>query len=157
MSDPVSVAAFVDELAADPPGPAAGSAAAVTVAMAAALVELVARRAGAEDAAAQARALRARALPLADADARAYGDVLEARGEARRAALERSSDVLRDIASTAAEVGALASPLGKRTKPALRGDVRAAIELADAARRVADDLVLVNRADASRGGRASDE
>ncbi|MCA1569349.1 MAG: cyclodeaminase/cyclohydrolase family protein [Chloroflexi bacterium] len=98
-----SLARFLDELAADPPGPAAGSAAAVVVAMAAALLELAARRSGESEASTRASALR-----------------------------------------TAAAVEELASPLVERAKPALRGEVVAAVELARAARTVSERLISLN-------------
>ena len=143
MSDEALVA-FVGELAADPPGPAAGSAAAVVVAMAAALVELAARRSGGTEVAARAAKARARALPLADADARAYAAVLASRGDARRKALARASDVLREIGETADEVRRLASPLVSQARGSLRGEAIAALELADAARSVTDRLARIN-------------
>lgn len=139
-----ALARFVDELAADPPGPASGSAAAVTVAMAAALAELAARRSGDPAAAAQAAAVRARAVPLADADARAYADVLEARGDERRAALARASDVLREIAAAAAETHRVARPLLRRVEGPLRGEVTTALALADAAGGAAEQLIKIN-------------
>lgn len=85
-------------------------------------------------------------MPLAEADARAYEDVLGSRGEARREALERASDVLREIGAAADEVRALAGPLVDTAKGALRGEALAAVELAEAARRVVDQLLLVNQA-----------
>ena len=144
MTGSATVAQFVDDLAADPPGPAGGSALAVTVAMAAALAELAARRSGASDLAAGAAALRRRALPLSQADADAYALVLSSDGEARTNALARASDVLREIAAAAAETQRLASPLLDQANPALRADVRAALELADAARRSVEHLVRAN-------------
>ncbi|MDQ3690255.1 MAG: cyclodeaminase/cyclohydrolase family protein, partial [Chloroflexota bacterium] len=103
MSDPL-LAGFLDDLAADPPGPAAGSAAAIVVAMAAALLELAARRSGEGGIALQASLRREAAIPLAEADARAYESVLQARGEARRSALSRASDILREIGRVATGV-----------------------------------------------------
>jgi len=138
------LAEFLDDLAADPPGPAAGSAAAAAVAMAAALTELSARRSDDDLTATRAAASRARALPLAEADARAYADVLKSRGEAQREALERACDVLRQITAAADEVRVLAAPLVDTAKGALRGEAFAAVELAEAGRRVADRVILVN-------------
>ena len=146
-----SIASFLDELAADPPGPAAGSAAAVAVAMAAALLELAARRSGENDGASRASALRATALPLAEADARAYEAVLRSRGDARRAALTRASDVLIEIGIAAGAVEDLASALVERVKPALRGEVVAASEFARAARHVSERLVTLNLAGTEGG------
>lgn len=135
---------FLDELAADPPGPAAGSAAAMVVAMAAALLELVARRSGRNELSSRASSLRRGVVPLSDADARAYQAVLASRGDERRSALSRASDVLREIAAAAAAVEELASLLIQHAKPALRGEAVAAVELARAARRVCERLVIVN-------------
>ena len=148
MTD-AALAGFVRELAADPPGPAAGSAAAVVVAMAAALVELAARRSGETGVAARAARAGARALPLADADADAYAAVLESRGDARREALAGASAVLREIGEVADEVQRLVSPPVSRAKGALRGEAIAALELAQAARSVADRLARLNLAQAS--------
>lgn len=150
-----SLAGFLHELAADPPGPAAGSAAAIVVAMAAALLELAARRSGEYGIASQASSIRAAALPLAEADARAYRMVLQTRGDERRRALRRASDVLREIGVAAAAVEKLALPLLELAKPALGGEVVAASEFARAARRVSERLVTVNgSADATVGGAA---
>jgi len=140
-----SLAAFLDELAAEPPGPAAGSAAAVVVAMAAALLELAARQSGENLIASRAASLRTTALPLAAADARAYRAVLESRGDERRSALSRASDTVRDIGRAAAAVEELAPSLIERAKPALRGEVVTALELARAATRVSRSLVSINQ------------
>ncbi len=152
MTGSAPVAAFVDDLAADPPGPAGGSALAVTVAMAAALTELAARRSGATEIAAAAAGLRRRALPLADADADAYALVLASEGEERTAALARASEVLRDVDDAAADTQRVASSLLERAKPALRADVRTALELTAAVRRSAEELI---RANAPGGGGAT--
>lgn len=112
--------------------------------MAAALTELAARRSGDDPTAARAAASRAYALQLAEADERAYAEVLSAQGDARREALAHASQSLRDIASAADEVRALASPLVETARGALRGEALAAVELAAAGRRVAERLILVN-------------
>ena len=137
---------FLDELAADPPGPAAGSAAAIVVAIAAALLELAARRSGENRLSSRASSLRTAVVPLAEADARAYQAVLASRGDERRSALSRASDVLREIAAAATGVEEAASPLVERAKPALRGEAVAAVELARAARRVSEALIRINLA-----------
>ena len=85
-------------------------------------------------------------VPLAEADARAYQAVLESRGDERRSALSRASDVLREIAAAATGVEEAASPLVERAKPALRGEAVAAVELARAARRVSEALIRINLA-----------
>ena len=139
------VGRFVTELAADPPGPAAGSAAAVTAAMAAALLELAARKSLDAHAAASAAGMRERALSLAEADARAYAEVLDSSGKRRIAALERANGVLREIGTLAGEVGELAEPLARTARGALRGDALAAGELAAAVERAVERLLEVNR------------
>ena len=135
---------FVAELAADLPSPAAGSATAAAVAMAAALVELAARRSGDEETTSRAAELRARVLPLADEDARVYADVLEADGEARTAALARASEIPLEVAEAGLAVAGLAARLVEHGKPSLRGEAVAARELAGAAARAAAELVLMN-------------
>ena len=139
-----SLAPFVEALAADPPGPAGGSAAAAAVAMAAALTELVARKSDRPEDAERAAGVRSRALSLADADARAYAAVLAAQGDARRDALEGASDLLREIGEAAAELSALAAPLADLARPALRADVLTAVELAGAARRASAEMIRAN-------------
>jgi methenyltetrahydrofolate cyclohydrolase len=143
-----TLAAFLDDLAADPPGPAGGSAAAVTVAMAAALIELAARRSDDGHRAANAAELRRRAFALAEADARAYEQVLDSHGEERRSALTRASGVLEEIAAAAHALNELAQPLIDRARPPLAADVRAAVELAGAARAAVGHLALANARDA---------
>jgi methenyltetrahydrofolate cyclohydrolase len=86
------------------PDPGSGSAAALVVAMAAGVIAKAARRshedwAEAGGAAAQAEALRLRAAPLADADARAYRD---AHGRLARA--EGADHTLASSLDRAAEV-----------------------------------------------------
>jgi len=150
------LARFLDELAADPPGPAAGSAAAIVVAMAAALLELAARRSGENGLSSRAFSIRTTVVPLAEADARAYQAVLQSGEDERRSALSRASDVLREIATAASAVEELASPLVERAKPALRGEAVAAVELARVARRVCERLVMFNLAGNGRGEVASE-
>ena len=81
----LSVEELLDELAGPRAAPGAGSALALTTAMAAGIVAMAARISRdqwdeAGGAAAQAEALRARAAPLAQSDARAYEEALEALG-----------------------------------------------------------------------------
>lgn len=135
---------FVEELAADLPSPAAGSATAAVAAMAAALTELAARRSGDEDRAARAAVLRGRLLPLVEEDARAYGEVLRAEGDERREALRRASEVLESVRSAAGEVGELARAIAEHGNPNLRGEAIAAQELAGAADRIAAALIGLN-------------
>jgi methenyltetrahydrofolate cyclohydrolase len=155
----------VDELlatvAAETPAPGGGSVAAIVTGLAASLAAMAARlsREHWEDAAgavAQAEALRVRALPLADEDARAYESVLvalrrlpnelepEARDAAIGQALSRAADVPLAIAETALDVGALAAELAERGNPNLRGDAATAVLLAEASVRATANLVEIN-------------
>jgi formiminotetrahydrofolate cyclodeaminase len=161
-------------------GPGAGAIAALTAASAAALVELAARATGAEawpeaaGAAAQARKLRDRLVPLAHEDAEAYQTAvakLEERDQqsaepgaagARRdfalgTALARAADVPLEIADHAENVAALAAEAAARATPDLRPDAAAAAALALGAAWAAAKLVEVNlamRADDPRLARA---
>ena len=142
--------------------PGGGSVAALVVGLAASLTAMAARFSSehwedASGAVAQAEALRARALPLADEDARAYESFLEARRlsekvgpEARDAAigvaLSRAADVPLAIAETALDVASLACELVERGNPNLRGDAATAVLLAEAAARATANLVEINLA-----------
>ena len=148
---------LLDALATGDPVPAAGSAAALVVAMAAGLVGKAARRSQeswpeAAGAAAQAHSLRLRAAPLAVSDARVYSEALDrlARREGADhllgAALEEAAQVPLLIARAAADVAELAREVTYRCDPALRPDVVAAGMLAAAAADAAAHLVEVNLA-----------
>jgi methenyltetrahydrofolate cyclohydrolase len=153
---------LLDTVAAETSAPGGGSVAAVVTAFAAALVAMVARFSTAEweDAAgavAQAEALRARVLPLADEDARAYESVLvarrlptelepEARDAALGRALSRAADVPLAIAEAALDIASLAAEVTERGNPNLRGDVVTAALLAEAAVRATANLVEINLA-----------
>jgi formiminotetrahydrofolate cyclodeaminase len=157
------VGEFLDELAAARPAPGGGSAAALTVALAAALcamtAELSARQlAQAPQLAAQAQGLLRRAAPLAQADADAYGGVLAAlrapgqpggrqREEQVSAALAQASEVPLEVAELGDRVAALAADIAGRGNPAVRGDALAAAQLAAAAARTAAALVRINLAE----------
>ena len=100
---------FLERLGAGNPAPGSGSASALTVAIAAGLVAMVARRS--EDCweespgiAAQALALQARAAPLALADARVWDEALEALAAVRE-----------DAATPNGELEAEARPLRHRS------------------------------------------
>ena len=153
------VQGLLDELASERPAPAGGSAAAVAVAMAAALVEMGARRSpGWGDAigvAAQARAIRRRAVPLVQADADAYAASLAAlaciddapgaeRDEAIANALVGAADVALAIAQAGTDTAFLAELVADRGEPSGRDDAQAAAVLAEAVTRVADALVAAN-------------
>jgi formiminotetrahydrofolate cyclodeaminase len=156
------VGEFLDELAAARPAPGGGSAAALTVALAAALCAMTAelstrQLAEAPQLAAESRGLLRRAAPLAQADADAYGGVLAARREPGQpggpqreervsAALARASGVPLEVAELGDRVAALAADVAGRGNPAVRGDALAAAQLAAAAAQTAAALVQINLA-----------
>jgi formiminotetrahydrofolate cyclodeaminase len=113
-----------------------------------------------EDAAgavAQAEALKARLLPLAEEDARVYESVLlalrmpreveeEVRDAAIGDALSRAADVPMAIAEASLDVATLAAELAERGNPNLNGDAATAVFLAEAAVRASANLVEINLA-----------
>lgn len=163
----LTVAAFLDAVAAPEPAPGGGVAAATTTALAAGLVAMAARfshsRVGdADEIAERADALRERALTLADEDAAAYAGVLAAyrlpraaedRREQIKDALERACEVPLQIAEVAAEVATLAADIGARGNPNLTGDAATGAQLAVAAVRSATGLVLINAGHGDLGPR----
>jgi formiminotetrahydrofolate cyclodeaminase len=105
----------------------------------------------------QAEARRARVLPLADEDAKAYENFLLARrmpedvdADIRDAAvgvaLSRAADVPLAIAEAALDVASLAADLAERGNPNLRGDAATAALLSEAAVRATANLVEINLA-----------
>jgi formiminotetrahydrofolate cyclodeaminase len=138
----------VDELleavAAPTPAPASGTAAALTGALAAALVSLAAGVSGDEERAAEANRLRERLAGLADDDAAAYtAFVREPTPETR----SRIVAVPEAIAAGARSVGELGLQLAETGKPSVRGDALAAADLAQGAIRAAERLVTINQAE----------
>src|SRR5205823_2907818 len=138
-------------------GPGAGAVAAVSAASAAALVELAARATDLEQwpeaagAAAQARRLRERLVPLAREDAEAYQAAVAQLNEhdddfALGEALARAADIPLEIADHAENVSALAAEAAARANPDLRADAAAAAALALGAAWAAAKLVEVNLA-----------
>src|SRR3989449_9630755 len=95
------VGEFLAALGERTPAPASGSAAALTGAFAAALVELAARFADDEAAITRANALSSRLTQLADEDAAAYTAFMETRSEE---AQRRTIEVPEEIAANADEV-----------------------------------------------------
>jgi formiminotetrahydrofolate cyclodeaminase len=158
----ITVHELGDLLAEETPAPAGGTAAAIAVELAASLVAMAAsfsrsRWDEADAVAEQARALRARVAPLAEADADAFGAVLAAirspREDPERAAritraLSDAADVPLQIADAAAEIAELANRVAESGNPNLRGDAAAAALLAEAGARTGTNLVHVNLADA---------
>ena len=143
------MSALLAGLASDQPVPAGGSASAAVVAIAAALLEKVAKLsasswAGAEGARKQAADLRRSAEELVDADAHAYltfvaamrstkGTSDDAREKATGPARAATVDVPHAIVRAAAETVELAADLAVRGNPKLRSDATTAAHLAAAA------------------------
>ena len=149
---------FMDMVASREPTPGGGASAAVAVALAAALTAMAARfsadhLADAETIADRAEELRNRVMPLAQADAAAYGRVLDAyriphdeEGRRRRIreALSDAADVPLSIAEVGVEVVGNAARLAEEGNPNLRGDAVTATVLAGAGVRAAATLVEIN-------------
>jgi methenyltetrahydrofolate cyclohydrolase len=157
-----SLGELCDTVAADTSAPGGGSVAAIAGALAASLVAMAARFStdewqDAAGAVAQAEALLARLLPLADEDANAYENFLLARRMSREVepelrdaaigdALSRAADVPLAIAEAAHDVATLAAEAADRGNPNLRGDAATAALLAEAAVRASANLVEINLA-----------
>jgi len=150
-----TLAAFLNQAAARQPAPGGGSAAALTVALAAGLTAMAARfrapQAGdSEQLAIQADQLRHRAAALVDEDARAYQAVLDTRRDCgagsstAREAVQHASIVPLQICELAGQTSTLAARLAKDGNPNLRGDAITAALLAEAAARSAASLVRIN-------------
>jgi len=145
---------FLDSLSAPAPTPGGGAVAALTVSLAAGLVTMAARRSvdswsDAPGVAAQARALLARAGPLAQTDADAWHAALaaleEPRGETElEERLAKAAEVPLAIADTAADVAELAALAAEMGEGTYRGDAAAAAVLAEAGARAAAKLVGLN-------------
>lgn len=158
----LTVQELCETVAAQTSAPGGGSVAAIVTAFAASLTAMAARFATEEweDAAgavAQAEALRARVLPLADEDARAYESFLlarrmsedfdpQVRDAAIGEALSRAADVPLAIAEAALDVASLAAELVEHGNPNLRGDAATAALLSEAAVRATANLVEINLA-----------
>jgi formiminotetrahydrofolate cyclodeaminase len=137
--------AFLSDVAAATPAPGGGSSAAVTAALAAALVEMAAGLARSDTAVARAAALRARALRLAQEELSSYAPVLEARDEhERELALATASEPPAQIAETAAEAAELGVEVAASASEAVRGDALTGVTLAEAAASAAFRLVEIN-------------
>lgn len=148
---------FLDALSAARPDPGGGSAAALAVALGASLCAMTAGLSAhqlpqAEHVAAEARLLRDRAAPLAQADAEGYREVLAAlRAEDGRRqrvseALSQASRVPLEVAEIAVRVAALAADVAADGNPHVRGDAIAAAVLAAAGAQAAATLVWINLA-----------
>lgn len=157
----LSLPALLEELAAPYEVPGAGSALAVTLATAAAVVQMAARLSpdswpDAAGVAAQAESLRERAAKLVDDDAEAYRRALEARAAADESSKPEQRDwSLGQVTAAAAEpplalvrlaadLAALCAAAGDRVEPRVQADVAASAALAAAVARGARELVAVN-------------
>jgi formiminotetrahydrofolate cyclodeaminase len=154
----LSVAEFLQAVAAREPAPGGGAVAAVSVAAAAALAAMAARFSpGMEDLAERADRLCAEVLPLADADAAAYGRVLAANRMPRdvpyragqiATALSEAADVPLAVAEIGAEVASIGARVFEAGNANLRGDALAAVRMAGAGVRTAAALARINLAQA---------
>ena len=157
----LTLPALLEELAAPREVPGAGSALAAALATAAAVVQMAARLspgswADAAGVAAQAEALRERAVQLVDEDADAYRLALEARAAADEKARPEQRDwALGQVTAAAAEpplalarlaadLAELCAAAGARVEPRVHADVAAAAALAAAVARGARELVATN-------------
>ena len=154
-----SVGDFIDVLAQEE-APGGGSAAAVTVAMAAGLVVMVARASkdywpDAGGAIGQAETFLARVAPLAQADAEVYRDAVTIlrrreevseryRDQTLRDALEKSAEIPARIAEAGADLACLAALLVENGNPEVRADAVVACVLAEGGARAAATLVETN-------------
>ncbi|HEX9379204.1 MAG TPA: cyclodeaminase/cyclohydrolase family protein [Gaiellaceae bacterium] len=151
---------FLDEIAGEGRTPGGGSVAALVTAMAAGLLAKVARGSTgtwpeAAGIAAQAESLRARAAPLAQADAEQYEAALLARGQSGEGqgarqdfalgqAYAKAAEPPLQIAQAASDVAQLALTVAQNGEAALWADAVTAALLAAAAAKAAAELVAVN-------------
>jgi methenyltetrahydrofolate cyclohydrolase len=149
---------FLELSAAEPPAPGAGSAAALTIALAASLVAKVGRYSrdswtDGAGVAAQALELQNRCRALEREDTLAWSQALTAlrdrdgpgaRGTNLAGALGRAADLPLAIAEAGADVAALGRLAAERGDESLRGEAAAAAVLAHAGVRAASHLVVLN-------------
>ena len=158
MSDqsetPAYAALRVDELCerlASDRAPGAGSAAAVTGALAAALVVKAAKQsagswAEAAGVVAQARLHTSRCIELAARGADAFDEALSAlaAGAGVELPLERTADVLLELCDVAADVAVLAARTADQGDGTFRADAASASVLAEGVARAAEALIRAN-------------
>jgi formiminotetrahydrofolate cyclodeaminase len=146
----LTVSELLAQLSRDEFGPAASTAAAVSAAMAAALVEMTVRRSSdwpeARGIAAQASARRARLTELASTTSVALTEAIRAleRNEGIEAPLRRTIELLVALADAAGDVGELAAHAAERADWAVRPDAVSAALLAESAVATAATLVRAN-------------
>lgn len=159
----LTVAELLESLASRTPAPAGGSAAGLTVGMAAALCAMAARfsepsLASAGEIAEKADVLRQRAVELADEDAQAYAAVLAARrlppatspaerSAALAKAMSHATAVPLELAEIGGEIGLLATKVASDGNPNLLGDALIAMLLAEAAASAASTIAEINRSE----------
>ena len=162
---------FLDSLAENGPAPGGGATAALVVAMSAGLVAMVARESqGYWDETGgvigQAETFRARMAPLAQSNAEAYEEALDAlrrreeleeryRDQQLRDALERAAEIPMQIAEAGCDLADLAAQLVERGNPEVRADAAVAAGLAEAGTRAAAKLGAINLVAAGGDGRAA--
>jgi methenyltetrahydrofolate cyclohydrolase len=155
----VPVRELLERVTAETPAPGGGSIAALVAALAAGLVETVARAssgsAEARGLAPQAKTLRERVEPLAQRDAEAYEEALVAlrlpaalEPEVRSDTIERSlsyaAEVPLAIALVAADIAEVAAAAAECGDPSTCADASVAAVLAEGAARGAAHLVAIN-------------
>ncbi len=156
----LTLGGFLSAVSAAEPAPAGGSVAAAAVAFAASLCVMAARLStsqieDASELAVSAERFRDRAASLCQADAAAYGLVIEASRLPREpdpadrerriaAALSVATDVPLEVVQIASRVAELAARLAEEGNPNLCGDAVTAALLAESGARAAGALVLIN-------------
>jgi formiminotetrahydrofolate cyclodeaminase len=155
----VPVRELLQRVTAETPTPGGGSIAALVAALAAGLVETVARASGdwpdGRGLAAQAKTLRQRVEPLAQRDAEAYERALvalrlpetlepEVRSDTIGRSLSHAADVPLAIALIAADVAEAAAAASEGCDPSTCADASVAAVLAESAARGAAHLVAIN-------------
>ena len=150
---------LLERIASSEPVPGAGPSAALTCALAAALVEMVCAvslrkepSAALEARRERAAALRGHSCLLAERDMAVYGEVLAARrrrgepggGEGLQRALAAAADPPLAIAEAAAEVTGLAADAYADAHGAVRGEALTAAVLAEAVVRACASIVTLN-------------
>jgi methenyltetrahydrofolate cyclohydrolase len=142
---------FLEAVASASPAPGGGSSSAVVGGLAAGLVEMAAGIGGGDRE--RPRALRERALELAEAELSSYEPVLDAlrlpredpgRSERLASALLEASRSPCEMAELAAEVAELGLAVAQGSNAAVRGDALAGVVLAEAAATAAARLVEIN-------------
>ena len=141
-----SVKEFLDAVPARTPAPGGGAVAAVVLSLAAGLTAMAARFAADEwvrraEIVGRAEELRARAEPLADADANAYGAFMAERTDEN---VERIVAIPFELVEIAAEVAELAAIVAADGNPNVSGDAAAGADMAAAVASIAARLVGIN-------------